>query len=68
MSYQFMEFNQLALAAARFCSDLTGLIFSNPVNPLAHTPIGRSLAASYELFARMTRPHPKPAFGLTSTD
>jgi poly-beta-hydroxyalkanoate depolymerase len=36
MSYQFMELNQLALAPARFCSDLTGLIFRNPVNPLAH--------------------------------
>lgn len=67
MSYQFMELNQLALAPARFCSDLTGLIFSHPANPLAHTPIGRSLAASSELFSRMTRPHPKPAFALTST-
>jgi poly(3-hydroxybutyrate) depolymerase len=67
ISYQIMELNQLALAPAQLCSDLTRMIFKDPLNPLAHTLLGRGIAASSELFGRMTRRGPKPAFGLTTT-
>jgi poly(3-hydroxybutyrate) depolymerase len=39
----------------------------NPLNPLHHTSMGRSIAASAELFERMTRRYGKPLFGLDTT-
>ncbi|MCW2282245.1 poly(3-hydroxybutyrate) depolymerase [Rhodoblastus acidophilus] len=65
-AYQFYEMAQLALAPARAVSDLTRLTFKNPVNPLAYTPMGRNIAASAELFERVTRRYGKPAFGIES--
>ena len=38
--------------------------FDNPVNPLSHTPYGRTVAAACELFERTTRRYGKPTFGL----
>ena len=35
-----------------------------PLNPLTHTPYGRTVAAACELFERTTRRYGKPAFGL----
>jgi poly(3-hydroxybutyrate) depolymerase len=67
IAYQMVELSQLALAPAHLCSDLTRMTFNNPINPLAHTPIGRGLAASAELFGRMARRHGKPAFGFDAT-
>jgi poly(3-hydroxybutyrate) depolymerase len=66
-SYQWHEMAYLALAPARAASDMTRLWFSNPVNPLAHTQVGRNVAASAELFERLTRRYGKPIFGLHST-
>ena len=57
----------LALAPARAVSDVTRSWFTNPINPLAHTPVGRNLAASAELFERLTRRYGKPVFGLDTT-
>jgi len=65
-AYQFYEMAQLAMAPARAVSDLTRLTFKNPVNPLAYTAIGRNIAASAELFERVTRRYGKPAFGIDS--
>ena len=66
-AYHFFEMAQLAMAPARALSDFTRLAFKNPFNPLSYTPIGRNLAASAELFERMTRRYGKPAFGLDKT-
>lgn len=65
-SYQLHEMTYLALAPARAMSGITRLWFNNPVNPLAHTPMGRNVAASAELFERLTRRYGKPVFGLDS--
>jgi poly(3-hydroxybutyrate) depolymerase len=62
--YQMYETAHLALTPARVLSDLTRLTLKNPMNPMAHTAVGRNLAASAELFDRLTRPYGKPAFGL----
>jgi poly(3-hydroxybutyrate) depolymerase len=64
MSYQLYEMAHLALAPARAVSDMTRLMFKNPINPLSHTPFGRKMAASAELFERMTRRYGKPVFGI----
>jgi poly(3-hydroxybutyrate) depolymerase len=51
----------------RAVADATKLYFQNPLNPLAHTPFGRGVAAAAELFERTTRRYGKPAFGIHST-
>ncbi len=67
ISYQMYEMAHLALMPARFVSDAARLWFKNPLNPAAYTPMGRNLAASAELFERMTRRYGKPSFGFTHT-
>ncbi len=66
-SYNMYEMTMMSLAPARAWSDATKLVFNNPANPLAHTNLGRKIAAGAEMFERMTRRYGKPAFDLTST-
>jgi poly(3-hydroxybutyrate) depolymerase len=66
-AYHFFEMAQLAMAPARALSDFTRIAFKHPVNPFSYTSIGRNLAASAELFERMTRRYGKPAFGIDKT-
>jgi poly(3-hydroxybutyrate) depolymerase len=66
-SYQMYEMAHLALGPARAASDATRLFFKNPMNPWAHTHVGRNFAASAELFERVTRRYGKPIFGLGET-
>ncbi len=51
----------------RAYADAVRLFYSNPLNPFSHTPFGRSVAATAELFERTTRRYGKPSFGLTKT-
>ncbi len=67
MFYELYEINHAAIQPFRACSDTLKLLYSNPLNPLAHTPWGRSVAAMAELFERTTRRYGKPRFGLDST-
>ena len=62
--YQFFEMNHAAMAPARAMSDMARLMLSNPFNPVAHTPAGKSIAAACELFERVTRRYAKPAFNI----
>ena len=63
ISYQMYELAHLAMLPARVMSDATRLWFKNPLNPASYTAFGRNLAASAELFERMTRRYGKPIFG-----
>ena len=63
-SYQLYEMAHASLAPARAVSDAALFMFSNPLNPLSATPFGRNIAASAELFERLTRRYGKPVFGL----
>ncbi|MFN3764355.1 MAG: polyhydroxyalkanoate depolymerase [Aliihoeflea sp.] len=67
MYYQFYELNHAALQPARAFADAVKLLYSNPLNPMSHTPIGRTIAAGAEMFERTTRRYGKPAFGITET-
>ncbi|TGQ51495.1 polyhydroxyalkanoate depolymerase [Mesorhizobium sp. M1C.F.Ca.ET.193.01.1.1] len=67
MFYQLYELNHAALQPARLYADAVRLFYSNPLNPISHTPLGRSVAATAELFERTTRRYGKPQFGLTKT-
>src|ERR1041384_5907080 len=53
--YWLYEAGHAALQPARAFADVTKLYFKNPLNPLAHTTYGKSLAAGAELFERSTR-------------
>jgi poly(3-hydroxybutyrate) depolymerase len=67
MSYQVYEMLHLAFAPARAATDALLHTIKSPLNPLSQTSLGRSIAASAELFERMTRRYGKPLFGLDST-
>jgi poly(3-hydroxybutyrate) depolymerase len=65
--YWFYEMSQAAVIPSRALADATRLLFKNPVNPWAHTTIGKSLAAAAELFERSTRRYGKPEWRISST-
>jgi poly(3-hydroxybutyrate) depolymerase len=65
--YWFYEMSQAAVIPSRALADATRLMFKNPVNPWAHTTLGKSLAAGAELFERSTRRYGRPEWGITST-
>lgn len=67
MFYQLYEMNHAVLQPARLYADAVRLFYSNPLNPFSHTPWGRSIAATAELFERTTRRYGKPVFGLDKT-
>jgi poly(3-hydroxybutyrate) depolymerase len=66
-SYQMYEMAFAALAPARAMSDASRFVFANPFNPLSITPLAKNIAASAEMFERVTRRYGKPAFGLKET-
>ena len=65
--YHWFELGQAAFAPARVAADSYRLFFSNPLNPLTHTALGRSATAACEVFERTTRRYGKPVFGITRT-
>ena len=67
-SYQMYEMAHLMLTPARAWSDATRLLLKNPLNPMAHTLVGKNLAAGAEVFERLTRRYGKPAFGFETTN
>ncbi|CAN7492977.1 polyhydroxyalkanoate depolymerase [Rhizobium rhizogenes] len=67
MFYQLYELNHAALAPFRAAADMMRLAYANPLNPLSHTMLGRTMTASLEMFERTTRRYGKPEFGLHET-
>src|SRR6185312_7784710 len=65
--YQFYEMQHAAMGPFRAAADATKILFQNPINPLAHTLWGKSVAAGCELFERVTRRYPKPEWRLDYT-
>ena len=64
--YWFWEMSRAALNPARAVADATRLFYKNPLNPLATTTFGKSMAAAAELFERSTRHYAKPEWGIES--
>jgi poly(3-hydroxybutyrate) depolymerase len=65
--YWFWEMSHAALNPARAVADATRLYYKNPINPLAATTFGKSMAAAAELFERSTRRYGRPEWGVDST-
>ncbi|MBI2714475.1 MAG: polyhydroxyalkanoate depolymerase [Rhizobiales bacterium] len=58
--YWLYEMGHAALDPARAFADAARLFYRNPANPFAHTTYGKSIAASMELFERVTRRYGRP--------
>jgi poly(3-hydroxybutyrate) depolymerase len=65
--YWLYEWGQAALNPSRALADATKFYFKNPINPLAHTAFGKSIAAACELYERSTRRYGKPEWSIHST-
>lgn len=66
--YWMYEMGQASLNPARAVADATRILFQNPLNPWAHTEIGKSVAAGCEVFERTTRRYGKPEWGFKTTE
>jgi len=66
--YWFYELAHASLNPARVFGDATKIVFQNPLNPWAHTELGKSIAAACEVFERTTRRYGKPEWGLDDTE
>jgi poly(3-hydroxybutyrate) depolymerase len=67
MLYYLYEMNHAALAPWRAAADAGLNFWKSPANPLADTQLGRTAAASLEMFERATRRYGKPQFGIDGT-
>lgn len=65
--YHLYELNHAVMAPMRAAADATRLYFQNPFNPMAHTQMGRQIAAACEVMERTTRRYGKPEFDLPTT-
>jgi poly(3-hydroxybutyrate) depolymerase len=65
--YHWYEWQHAAIGPFRAAADATRILLQNPVNPLAHTLWGKSVAAGCELFERVTRRYGKPDWGISET-
>ena len=65
--YWAYEMGQASLNPIRAFAGMAQVYFKNPLNPIAHTTYGKSIAASMELFERSTRRYAKPEWEIDST-
>ena len=65
--YHLYEMNHAAISPWRSVADATKLYYQNPINPLTHTALGRTMVAGCEVFERATRQYSKPEFGIYET-
>jgi poly(3-hydroxybutyrate) depolymerase len=67
MLYALHEMQHAILAPWNVMAKVNHEIFSHPFSPLSYVPGSRRIAASNELFHRITKRYEKPEFGLTRT-
>lgn len=63
MLYTVYEMGQTALRPFRAVADVTREFWRSPLNPASTSALGRSAAASLDVFERMTRRYGKPDWG-----
>ncbi len=67
MLYHIYDIQHAMITPARLMAETAQMVFSNPWNPLSYTPMGKTLAASGELFERVTRRFGQPDWMLDKT-
>ena len=65
--YSLKEIHNAGMAPTRMMANVAKHIFSNPMNPMSYTGVGRQMAAAGELVERITQSYPKPEFGIKFT-
>src|SRR5215813_12487177 len=68
MLYSLYEAQHLALTPLRFMAEWSRGWFGHPFSPFAHLPISRRLAASSDLFLRVTERYEKPQWNLDGVE
>src|SRR5258706_7341219 len=68
MLYSLYEAQHMALAPLRFMAEWSRGWFGHPFSPFAHFPLSRRLAASSDLFLRVTERYEKPAWDLAGIE
>ena len=68
MLYMMYEMNHAAIAPLRMAAKYGHHFWTNSTNPVASSELGRSYAASLEMFERLTRRYGKPEFAITATE
>jgi poly(3-hydroxybutyrate) depolymerase len=66
--YSLYEAHHTALAPWRFWAELSRGWFDHPFSPFAHLPISRRIAATSDLFLRLTGRYEKPAWNVGEFD
>jgi poly(3-hydroxybutyrate) depolymerase len=64
MLYSLYEAQHMALAPWRYWAELARGWFGHPFSPLVHLPLARRLAASSDLFLRVTERYEKPRWDI----
>ena len=68
MLYAAYELQRALSRPVRLWANALEQVYSSPYNPLTDTWVGKSVAASAEIMARLTQNYGKPAFGLATTE
>jgi len=66
--YSLYEAQHTALAPWRYWAELSRGWFDHPFSPFAHLPISRRIAATSDLFLRLTGRYEKPAWNMGEFD
>ncbi|MBV8030745.1 MAG: polyhydroxyalkanoate depolymerase [Betaproteobacteria bacterium] len=64
MLYSLYEAQHLALVPMRYMAELYRGWFAHPFSPLSYSPFAKRLAASSDLFLRLTQRYDKPAWNI----
>src|SRR6267142_182961 len=66
--YKLCEAQHMALAPLRYMAEMSLGWFGHPFSPFAYAPFARRLAASSDLFLRVTQRYEKPAWDIPGAD
>lgn len=67
MLYSLYEAQHTLLGPWRHAAELSRGWFAHPFSPFSYTPLARRMAASSDLFLRITQRYEKPAWGIETT-
>ena len=68
MLYTLYEAQHMALAPLRYWAELSRGWFGNPFSPFAYAPFSRRVAATSDLFLRITQRYEKPAWDIEGVE
>jgi len=64
MLYNMQDIKNQAMEPVLYLAELTKLTYTNPFNPLTHTPFGKMMAAGSDVFGSIYTKREKPEWGI----